>query len=118
MCGPAKRIWKLDTSKISDFNGMQTAAEAYDGAVVEGARVYGKRFHNLVLDNCHCHVAFVLNQLEYGGKKNWNQVRIFKEIWLRGKWVRRQDAILVFAPFLVLLSVLVGGLIFVGISNA
>lgn len=117
MGGPAKRTWKLDATKICNMKGKQAMTEAYDAAVLEGARTYGQRFHNLFLDNCHSHVAFVLNELEYGGKSDWNQVRVFKEVWLRGRWVRRREAITVFGPLLLLLSALIGVLIYIGVSS-
>lgn len=116
MGGPAKRIWTLDPSEIHDLNGKETATEAYDAAVADGACVYGKRFHNLILDNCHSHVALVLNKLSYGGKTNWNQVRVFRAVWFKGRWVKRSDAAVVFGPCLVLVLVFIGVMLFVGLK--
>ena len=77
MCGPAKRIWKLSPDKM---NGD------YDAAVAEVARIYGKRMHNIVADNCHSHVAEVLNRVQYGGRKDWNQARVAWSVWRHGEW--------------------------------
>lgn len=117
MCGPAKRVWRLDPSDICELNGKETVQEAYDAAVAEGACVYGKRFHNLVLDNCHCHVALILNKLKYKGKSNWNQVRVFAAIWYNGGWIRRRQAATVYGPCLFLLFVFTATMVFVGVKN-
>lgn len=116
MCGPAKRVWRLDRAEIYELNGKETATEAYDAAVAEGACVYGKRFHNPILDNCHSHVALVLNKLRYGGKTNWNQVRVFGAVWFEGKWVKRSHAAAVFGPCVFLVLVLIGVMVFVGVK--
>lgn len=104
MCGPAKRTWKLDKTKIHRLGG-RSAEEAYDAAVVSAACEYGKRMHSIVVDNCHSHVALVLNELEYDGRKNWNQVRVGWALWRHGRWVRKADAALSLAPSAVLVLV-------------
>ena len=106
MCGPAKRVWRLDPTKIKRTNNM-SPTEAYDAAVVNAARVYGKKFHNIIFDNCHCHVALVLNELEYDGRKNWNQIRVFKSIWFEGRWVSWSQCVHVWLPFAIFVAFLV-----------
>lgn len=106
MGGPAKRQWMLDESKITKTDG-KTPTDAFDDAVKHAACVYGKKFHNIFLDNCHNHVALVLNRIEYDGRSDWNQVRVFKSIWLKGKWASSRDRLVVFGPFLILLLVVV-----------
>lgn len=108
------RIWKLEPEQIHNLNGKNNATEAYDAAVVNGACVYGGRFHNLFLDNCHCHVALVLNQLAYDRRTDWNQVRVFRKIWLNGRWVRHRNCLRVFGPCLILVVVAIA----VGVSIA
>eukprot|EP00177_Eucheuma_denticulatum_P007314 GFKZ01013313.1.p1 GENE.GFKZ01013313.1~~GFKZ01013313.1.p1 ORF type:complete len:119 (+),score=1.97 GFKZ01013313.1:519-875(+) len=117
MCGPAKRVWKLDLDRVHNLHNAVNAAAAYDAAVSQGACEYGRRMHNLFWDNCHSHVAFVLNQLKYDGKTNWNMVRVFQCIWWRGSWVRSKDAALVFGPCLILLVVAVAVGVSVGLAT-
>lgn len=99
------RAWKLEAERIHNLDSADNAIEAYNAAVAFGACVYGRRFHNIILDNCHSHVALVLNQLEYDGRTNWNQVRVFKNIWLKGRWVRGRDCAWVFGPWLIFVAV-------------
>lgn len=63
--------------------------------------------HNIVCDNCHSHVALVLNHLKYQGRSDWNQVRLFAALWAHGKWVHPSQRVFVFLPFLILLTVVV-----------
>ncbi|KAI0557305.1 transmembrane protein [Gracilaria domingensis] len=118
MCGPAKRTWRLDVNEIRTTKEASlsprgkdqplSSAELYDHAVIDASRTYGKRMHNLVFDNCHSHVATVLNLLEYEGYSNWNQIRVFWRIWMRGKWTSKRQALIVFAPLLVVIAVVAG----------
>lgn len=117
MCGPAKRVWVLDPARVSDLKGKETTTQAYDAAVSKGACVYGTRFHNIFFDNCHSHVALVLNELEYDGKRNWNQLRVFKEIWMKGRWVQSRQALVVFGPVVFLLLVVCGAVILVKVLS-
>lgn len=118
MCGPPKRVWRLDPAEIHEVKGAGNAEKAYDDAVVEAACVYGKRVHNLFTDNCHHHVALVLNKLKYEGRTDWNQVRVFRAVWLRGRWVKRSHGATVFGPCLVLLLSFIGVMVFVGVQGS
>lgn len=105
MCGPAKRIWQLDETKIKKNKDLNLF-ETYDAAIVNGACIYGKQMHNLFVNNCHSHVATVLNELEYDGRTNWNQVRVFLGIWSKGKWVNRKSILAALYPFLIILTLI------------
>ncbi|PXF41817.1 hypothetical protein BWQ96_08465 [Gracilariopsis chorda] len=96
MCGPAKRVWRLDLEQITTHDSLDSttndgegtgqaldSASMYDRAVAEGAMIYGKRMHNLVCDNCHSHVATILNMLRYEGRSDWNQLRVCWKIWMK-----------------------------------
>lgn len=66
MGGPARRVWVLDSGRI------EGDMKIYDEAVRDGAQVYGKHVHNLVVNNCHSHVACVLNRMQYDGRSDWS----------------------------------------------
>ena len=38
--------------------------------------VYQDRNYNFMTDNCHAFVAHFMNELQYGGSKTWNMVRL------------------------------------------
>jgi len=44
--------------------------------------------HNLFTNNCHSHVAEVLNNLNYRGRKDWNMVSIWYMCLSESNYVR------------------------------
>ncbi|CAG9320856.1 unnamed protein product [Blepharisma stoltei] len=52
--------------------------KSWDEAVDKGDGEYSQRMHNLCCDNCHSHVAYVLNQINFEGG-GWNMISIW---WL------------------------------------
>lgn len=106
MAGPAKRIWKLDRKKMQckgDADASACTEKTYDKAVVDGSCTYAKRMHNIILDNCHSHVAMILNELQYDGRSDWNQIRVFWGVWRHGCWINRTQSLLVFLPFCIII---------------
>jgi len=59
----------------------------YDKAIEKGDLKYNQERHNLFWNNCHSHVAFVLNQIKYKGKNNYNMVDIWWILILKGKYI-------------------------------
>lgn len=107
MGGPAKRVWPLDPQQMSKKEAKSTR-ETYDAAVAKAACDFGKRMHNFVFQNCHHHVAMVLNEVQYGGRTDWNQTRVFWSIWRRGQWVSRSACLSAFTPSIIILIVMAG----------
>ena len=64
---PLKYV-QLDSDQFSD--------EEWDSAISEANEIFQKRQHNLIANNCHHHVAEVLNILEYKNRTSWSQVDI------------------------------------------
>ena len=56
--------------------------EQYDEAIKRADSVYQKRMHNICCDNCHSHVARVLNNLKYKGRTNYTMI----DIWWMCMW--------------------------------
>ena len=55
---------------------------------IEGAdKVYCKRNHNICCDNCHSHVAKVLNIFKYKGKSNYTMVDVWWMLIWKSKYV-------------------------------
>ena len=65
MGGPPRRVWELKMDQMREV-------APYDEAVCEGAQKYGKQMHNLVVNNCHSHVASVLNSIQYDDCLKWS----------------------------------------------
>jgi len=60
----------------------------WDECVDKADRKFRGQTHNIFTNNCHSHVAEVLNQVKYKGKSNWNMVDIWWLIVKEGKFVR------------------------------
>ena len=63
-----------------------TPAE-YDEAIKQADIVYRKRMHNIFCDNCHSHVARVLNNLKYKGRTNYTMIDVWWMCSTRSSYV-------------------------------
>lgn len=63
--------------------------------------------HQLLVQNCHSHVALALNEMAYDGRTDWNQMRVAWAIWRYGRFVNRSQWAHVFGPALVLVAIVV-----------
>lgn len=59
--------------------------EKWDEFISKGDDKYKDEEHNLFCNNCHSHVAYVLNQANYQGG-GWNMVNIAILLVLKGKY--------------------------------
>ena len=59
----------------------------WDRAILKGDNRYNMEEHNIFMNNCHSHVAYVLNQLNYKGRNNYNMVSIWWMLITKGKYV-------------------------------
>ena len=59
----------------------------WDRAILKGDNRYNMEEHNIFVNNCHSHVAYVLNQLNYKGRNNYNMVSIWWMLITKGKYV-------------------------------
>ena len=73
----------------------------YDKAIEKGDLKYNQERHNLFWNNCHSHVAFVLNQIKYKGKSNYNMVDIWWILILKGKYISLSAFIKTYIGFFI-----------------
>ena len=73
----------------------------YDKAIEKGDLKYNQERHNLFWNNCHSHVAFVLNQIKYKGKNNYNMVDIWWILILKGKYISLSAFIKTYIGFFI-----------------
>lgn len=66
--GQPTKYLKLDPAK---------ARNDWDSAINVTDIKYRRRNHNLITNNCHCHVADALNEMIYDEKSNYNQFSVF-----------------------------------------
>ena len=95
---PTKYI-KLNLSMQEKFN--------WDRAIEKGDNKYNMEEHNLCINNCHSHVAYVLNQLNYKGKNNYTMFSIWWMLITKGKYVSFCGFFKTYIWFLIILLVVV-----------
>jgi hypothetical protein len=83
----------------------RTPAQVWDACLDGACDVYSGRMHNLLFDNCHSHVARALNAGRYAGRADWNMVLLAAWMFLRGKPVTTARAVAAWAPFAILVVV-------------
>ena len=62
--------------KYTVLEHSQYTAEQWDQAIKRANKTFEQTNHNIISNNCHHHVAEVLNELNYKGKSDWGQVDI------------------------------------------
>ena len=78
----------------------------FDRAIAKGDNRFNMEEHNLCTNNCHSHVAYVLNQMRYKGKSNYNMFNVWWMLITRGKYISIYSFIQTYFGFLVFLFVL------------
>ena len=98
--GKPTRILRLDPSKVK-------SGESFDQSISKASEIYSKRMHNICCDNCHSHVARAMNLMQYDNSNDWNMVKLCFMMLFKGRFVSWQRALYTFAPFLLIVSVIV-----------
>lgn len=70
---------------ILDLDGV--SEEQFNKAILDADTVYKQRMHNIFCDNCHSHVARVLNILKYKGHDNYTMIDIWWMCITNSKYV-------------------------------
>ncbi|XP_015782359.1 transmembrane protein 222 [Tetranychus urticae] len=80
--------------------------DAWDQATSHACEVYSQRTHNLILDNCHSHVALALSTMRYNGRDSWNMVILAAWMFFCGKYVNLLGFVKTWLPFLTMVLVI------------
>mmetsp|Transcript_103254 Transcript_103254/g.274604 ORF Transcript_103254/g.274604 Transcript_103254/m.274604 type:complete len:187 (-) Transcript_103254:357-917(-) len=75
-----------------------------DEALADANAVYQHRRHNIVLDNCHSHVAVTLGKAEYKGMPRWNMLMLGAWLFFYGKYVDGCAVVKHWLPFFIVLA--------------
>ena len=78
----------------------------WDRAILKGDNKYNMEEHNIFVNNCHSHVAYVLNQLNYKGRNNYNMVSIWWMLIKKGKYVSCCGFFKTYLGFLIVLFII------------
>jgi hypothetical protein len=71
-------------------------------ALEAGDSRYRQRMHNICCDNCHSHVANVLNEMKYRGSDNWNMFSVWWLCCSKSKYVGFMGFFKTYIGFLIL----------------
>ena len=78
----------------------------YDRAIERGDNKYNMEEHNLCINNCHSHVAYVLNQIKYKGRSNYTMFDIWWMLIYKGKYISFISFIKTYIGFFILILIL------------
>ena len=59
----------------------------YDKAIQNGYNKYILEKYNIFWNNCHNHVAYILNQINYKGRNNYNAFDVWWILIKKGKYI-------------------------------
>ena len=96
--GKPTKYFQLDLNEQEKYE--------FDRAVERGDNKYNMEEHNLCVNNCHSHVAYVLNQIKYKGKNNYNMVHIWWFLIIRGKYISFCSFIKTYIGFFIFIFII------------
>eukprot|EP01126_Amoeba_proteus_P019766 TRINITY_DN2025_c0_g1_i10.p1 TRINITY_DN2025_c0_g1~~TRINITY_DN2025_c0_g1_i10.p1 ORF type:complete len:117 (+),score=14.44 TRINITY_DN2025_c0_g1_i10:435-785(+) len=106
--GPVTRYVQVETR---DFLKMEHNNEEkgrkWDCAVDEASAQYDEEMHNLLCNNCHSHVAVVLNDVQYLGYTSWNTVALILLVFFLGRFVSFKGFLKTYLPSVLLWVVVI-----------
>nr|CAG4642888.1 EOG090X0GY7 [Evadne anonyx] len=95
-----------------EINKVPGGVTAWDRAVHEASEEYKNHTHNIFSDNCHSHVALVMNMMNYPGKRNWNMVSLCWQIIIKGKYISVAGYMKTWLPFYFLVALTIFLMVF------
>lgn len=99
-------------TKYLRLEPSKAQACGWDDAIQASACRFRKRQHNIIMNNCHDHVADTLNEMKYDGRQDYNQFDIFLMMTLQSKYVSFKGFLYQWGIFIVLLIILITVIIF------
>nr|XP_002126082.1 transmembrane protein 222 [Ciona intestinalis] len=97
--GQPTKYWKLSADKVR--------FSSWDQAVHEASEEYKQRMHNLCCDNCHSHVTYALNLMQYDDSSAWNMVKLWFLMLVYGKYVSFTGFLKTWLPFCIFASIII-----------
>lgn len=94
---PTKYV-KLDPSKAE--------ASDWDAAIQVSADRFRLRQHNLIVNNCHNHVADTLNEMNYNGRNDYTQFDVFL-LTLKAEYIGASGFLKQWGIFILLLILVI-----------
>ena len=91
-------------TKYVPLDILPSDSEKWDESLVQADRRYRQMMHNLCCNNCHSHVACVLNNFSYTSS-SWTMISVWWLICMKGRYVGVEGFVKTYAGFVVLLVI-------------
>ena len=75
-----------NVTKYIQLNLTKEEQKVWDDAIIKADEIYSNEEHNLCFNNCHSHVAYALNLINYKGYNKYTMVHIWWMLILKGKY--------------------------------
>jgi len=96
--GRVTKFARLDPSK---------ARKDWNAAVHASAQRFCQKTHNIFYQNCHSHVADTLNEMEYEGHSDWDELKVWWLITTKSEYVSLNGFLNQWALFLLTIILIV-----------
>lgn len=97
--GRPTKYLRLDPSKVQAGN--------WDQAIKSSADRFRQRTHNIVVNNCHHHVADTLNAMKYDGRQDYTQFDVFLMMTFKSKYVNTRGFVYQWGIFIALSTIVI-----------
>lgn len=100
--GRATKYYRVPLDQgVGEYNYDQV--RAWDEAIEKSSAEYDEMMHNLICNNCHSHVARVLNRLNFKNIRYWNTLILIIFMMMYGKSVSFGRLLQTYLPFFLIL---------------
>lgn len=99
-------------TKYLRLDPARAQACGWDDAVRLSADRFSARAHNIVVNNCHHHVADTLNAMKYNGRQDYNQFDVFRMMAFQSSYTGSRGFFNQWGIFMALSTIVILCLIF------
>ena len=89
------------------LNPTEEERAEWDKAIEKGDDQYNTEEHNLCINNCHSHCAYVLNMLNYNNKSNYTMFHIWWMLITKSKYISCMHIIKTYIGFIILVIIII-----------
>jgi len=92
--------------KYVELDPDPSSLEIWDEAIQKADTKFSREMHNIFTNNCHSHVAHVLNLARYKGKTDWNMVDVWMMTFFKSKYVNPHSPLKIYLGFLFFILII------------
>lgn len=114
--GSVTKFYHVNPEQIRNFNGKSNSIEGWDSSIEQSSEDYSHMMHNLIINNCHSHVASALNKLEFYGFTHWNTFFLILFMMFQSRFVSFPRFIKTYLAFFVIIGLVLGATLYTKIT--